>query len=279
MRTFATKARATRQRPPAVAARAAAARVPPVRNILHGPQVQPKLKIGAVNDPAEAEADRVADQVMRMPEPAASHASGEPPFVSGQPGCAPIRRLCAECEEEMHRKPAEEGVQRMEAEEDEEQIQTKKSPSAWSLPTASSQSAVQGLRGGGSPLPASERAFFEPRFGRSFEDVRVHTGRTADAAAKSINARAFTLGRDIAFASGEYSPGSAESRRTRRPRADAHRAAKRVPSETSTRRRRAHSTCRPPAESLDHHAFLRRSAHPALGLRLDRPRRQGLPCV
>ena len=36
-----------------------------VRNSSFRPQ--PKLTIGAVNDPAEAEADRVADQVMRMP--------------------------------------------------------------------------------------------------------------------------------------------------------------------------------------------------------------------
>ena len=39
-----------------------------VANILRA-GVQPKLKIGAVNDPAEIEADRVADQVMRMAAP------------------------------------------------------------------------------------------------------------------------------------------------------------------------------------------------------------------
>ena len=31
--------------------------------------VQPKLRIGAVNDPAEHEADAMADRVMRMAEP------------------------------------------------------------------------------------------------------------------------------------------------------------------------------------------------------------------
>ena len=36
-----------------------------VNNILRA-GVQRKIKIGAVNDPAEVEADRVADQVMRL---------------------------------------------------------------------------------------------------------------------------------------------------------------------------------------------------------------------
>ena len=40
-----------------------------VRHILRGPTLQPKLTIGQPNDKYEQEADRVADQVMRMPEP------------------------------------------------------------------------------------------------------------------------------------------------------------------------------------------------------------------
>jgi hypothetical protein len=52
--------------------------------------IQPKLAIGEVNDPLEHEADRVADQVMRMPDPALSI------------GAAPlqINRKCAACTEE-----------------------------------------------------------------------------------------------------------------------------------------------------------------------------------
>ena len=42
---------------------------PQVRQILRRPSVQPKLTIGAPNDKYEQEADRVADQVMRAPEP------------------------------------------------------------------------------------------------------------------------------------------------------------------------------------------------------------------
>ena len=42
---------------------------PQVKNVLRRHRAQAKLKIGAPNDRFEQEADRVADQVMRMPEP------------------------------------------------------------------------------------------------------------------------------------------------------------------------------------------------------------------
>jgi len=40
-----------------------------VRQILRGPSLQTKLAIGAPDDVYEQEVDRVADEVMRMPEP------------------------------------------------------------------------------------------------------------------------------------------------------------------------------------------------------------------
>ena len=63
------------------------------------------------------------------------------------------------------------------------------------------------------PLPKSERAFFEARFGEDFSAVRLHVGATAGAAALGFDARAFTLGSDIAFAPGEYAPGTTAGRR------------------------------------------------------------------
>jgi hypothetical protein len=62
----------------------------------------------------------------------------------------------------------------------------------------------------GRPLDSSVRAAFEPRFGTSFADVRLHEGAEVDEAARSIRARAFTIGRDVAFAAGEYAPATAE---------------------------------------------------------------------
>ena len=72
---------------------------------------------------------------------------------------------------------------------------------------------VAAVSQGGLPLAADLRSYFEPRFGHDFSRVRVHDNAAAGAAAQSINARAFTLGRDIAFAPGEYAPGTAQGRR------------------------------------------------------------------
>jgi hypothetical protein len=74
--------------------------------------------------------------------------------------------------------------------------------------------AVRSLEGGGQPLPTAIRHYMEPRFGHDFSSVRIHTDGRASDTARMANARAFTHGRNIAFASGEYAPtGSAESLR------------------------------------------------------------------
>jgi hypothetical protein len=57
------------------------------------------------------------------------------------------------------------------------------------------------------------RAFFEPRFGVDFSDVRVHANDRAAESAKAINARAFTVGRDMAFGNGQFAPETSEGRR------------------------------------------------------------------
>ncbi len=45
-------------------------------------------------------------------------------------------------------------------------------------------------------------------FGYDFSGVRVHTDATAGELSGQLNARAFTVGRDVAFAQGEYQPGT-----------------------------------------------------------------------
>jgi len=62
------------------------------------------------------------------------------------------------------------------------------------------------LRSGGQPLSAATRAFFEPRFERDFSQVRVHTDSRAAESARAVNALAYTVGSEIAFATGQYAP-------------------------------------------------------------------------
>jgi hypothetical protein len=75
------------------------------------------------------------------------------------------------------------------------------------------EARIAALRGAGRPLPEREREHFEARFGRDLGAVRLHDGPTAAAAARELNARAFTLGADIVFAPGELRLGSGPGRR------------------------------------------------------------------
>src|SRR5262245_40069476 len=107
---------------------------------LPGP-IERKLKVGAINDPLEHEADRVADQVMRMPAPEAA-----PAFARVQLG----------------RKSEKEKVQ-------------KKSTALDVGDGRAPESVSKALRSPGQPLDTSSRGYFEPRFGHDFSRVRVHS--------------------------------------------------------------------------------------------------------
>jgi len=58
----------------------------------------------------------------------------------------------------------------------------------------------------GRPLDPAVRTVMEPQFGHDFSRVRVHTDATAAESARAVNARAYTVQRDLVFAAGEYAP-------------------------------------------------------------------------
>ncbi len=150
---------------------------PHIRHILHGTSVQPKLKVGAPNDKYEQEADRMADQVMR---------SGPSPLM----------------------------IQRQENYgEEEEVLQAKESDTSTSEATPATYEKIWSPQGGGQPLSKSQRNFYEPHFGADLSCVRLHSNMLAANAARLINARAFTLGRDVVFGLGEYAPNSASGKK------------------------------------------------------------------
>jgi len=62
------------------------------------------------------------------------------------------------------------------------------------------------LRSPGQPLDADTRTFMEPRFGYDFSRVRVHTDAKAAESARAVNALAYTVGTDVVFAAGRYTP-------------------------------------------------------------------------
>jgi hypothetical protein len=149
--------------------------------------VQTKLIVGETNDPLEHEADRVADQVMRVPESQAS-ITAAPPILS---------RKCAACEEE-DRTPV---------------LQRKAAGPAEPATTPAPAIVHEVLRSAGQPLDAGTRSFFEPRFQHDFGRVRVHVGGRETESAQALNALAYTVGTDIVFAASRYEPHSAAGRR------------------------------------------------------------------
>ena len=149
---------------------------------------QCKLSVGETHDPLEAEADHMADRVLRMTDPAAPvAASSAQPIVQRKCSCEGTGHQCSECAEaergkSLHRKAVS--------------AQT---------PTASHEAPpiVQDvLRSPGQPLDASRRAFFEPRFGVNFGNVRVHADANAAASARAIHALAYTAGNHVVFGAG-----------------------------------------------------------------------------
>lgn len=197
-------------------------------------------RISQPGDKLELEADRVADEVLRMAQPVGA---GGSPGAPGPPhqctACEAAGAPCPLCSQAVGpasrsgsnapllRQPVEEeeeGLQRQPIEEEEEALQRQASeeeepqrepnPVTDSRPRADgSLGAVEPVRGGGVPLTESARRYFEPRFGTDLGEVRVHTGEAATRATAAVNARAFTLGKSIAFAPGQYDPAGPGGRR------------------------------------------------------------------
>jgi hypothetical protein len=74
--------------------------------------------------------------------------------------------------------------------------------------------AIAGLTGSrGAPLPERLRRRLERAVSASLDDVRVHTGAEAAAAAHALGAEAYAIGRDIYFSRGAYDPSSSRGQR------------------------------------------------------------------
>jgi hypothetical protein len=156
--------------------------------LLRSGAVQAKLTVSRPDDVYEQEADRMADEVLRMPEP----------VVQTKPlSIFPLLR----------KQPIEEEkeLKRTAVEEKEEVLHAKNETAEPPEVSDNVERAIHALPGGGR-LPETVRSFMEPRFGSDFSGVRVHSDAGAAELARSVNAQAFTVGRDIVFGAGRYSP-------------------------------------------------------------------------
>ncbi|NIM16380.1 MAG: DUF4157 domain-containing protein [Candidatus Aminicenantes bacterium] len=144
-----------------------------VTRLIQSGTIQTKLTIGTPNDIYEQEADRVAQQVMRISEP-----------------------MCPKC-----------------IEEEEDFVQTKLEAGQSSHQDVISMTQIHSINCPGRPLSQSTRNFFEPRFGHDFSDVRVHTCKDAVQMSKALNAQAFTYRNNIYFNKDKYNPNNSGGKR------------------------------------------------------------------
>ncbi|MEK6372696.1 MAG: DUF4157 domain-containing protein [Acidobacteriota bacterium] len=129
--------------------------------------IQTKLAINKPGDEYEQEADRIAEQVMRTPNPQ---------LRTEQPG------------------------------REHESLQTKRVQASDTRQVAAPPIVHEVLHSPGRLLDPATRNFMEPRFERDFGGVRVHTDPQAGRSAQAVQAQAYTVGRDIVFGAGQYSP-------------------------------------------------------------------------
>jgi hypothetical protein len=166
-------------------------RVPAVRSL--PPNLQAKLTIGCSDDPLEAEADKLAEQVTQSrgcDDSITPAITAMPPRVS---------RKCVECEQEgehentVRRKPTR--------------------GTSVDVGGAAPASVHKALRGPSHALDTNCRTFFESRLGYDLSNVRIHTDPCGADSAATVNAHAYTVGQDVVFGSGRYQPSTDEGRR------------------------------------------------------------------
>lgn len=169
-----------------------------VQRLYESGTIQAALKIGQPNDVYEKEADRVAAEVIRMPDEVVGSqqpvvSRGKEPSVQMRPG-RPFTGCSLDGGEERIRL-------------------SRKTDTATGVGESSGLYHYASFLSGGRPLDRATRDYFEPRLGMDFSHVHVHTGPQAAESARTINAKAYTLGNNVIFGAGEYQPETIQGKR------------------------------------------------------------------
>ena len=195
-------------------------------------KIQPKLTIGPVNDVYEQEADRVAEQVMRMSEKSRVGIRSETVKQLDRAMITPsqisvrhdqtVARYALPFVDVGDSEPFEVGQEESRPEEETEiqrkalsefEIQRSTIDGSQTATTKVEQSIEGIMRYGGEPLSSGMRDFMDVRFGHDFSTVRIHTDELAGKVSRQLNARAFTFGNHIFFTPGEFRPAEFSGRR------------------------------------------------------------------
>jgi hypothetical protein len=168
------------QRKPSCTCEGGCPRCKNAENIPSIPNTQTKIKISQPHDPLEREADRVADQIMNMPNNSLKFSNKE---ISQD-----NQNLI--------------------------QISPKKSVDAGLYNFNKVTEEIKNVNlNNGKPLDSTTKEFMESRFGYDFGNVRMHTNENAAKSAESVNALAYTVANNIVFTKGHFEPNTNEGRK------------------------------------------------------------------
>ena len=145
--------------------------------------IQRKLTINKPGDEYEQEADRVSEEVVRLPE------------QERQGGCS----------DNYFRGRHEQLADRW--------LEMKRVPDGGTGQIADPFLVHEVLKSSGQPLDPATRRLMEPRFGHNFSKVRVHTGREAAESCRTVGATAYTVGQNVVFGNRQYAPQTADGQR------------------------------------------------------------------
>jgi hypothetical protein len=149
--------------------------------------IQSKLKIPDAHDRLESEAEAVSERVMSVPERSQPGASAAPSRVSGN---------------------------RYPLQSEGSSIPDLQAGSGADLTLTNAPRIVhEVLRSPGQPIDDPTRRFMETRFGRDFGDIRIHTDAHSEESARAVNAHAYTVGQNMVFGAGKYSPQTFEGKK------------------------------------------------------------------
>lgn len=154
-----------------------------------GPPIalQAQLIVNAPGDRYEREADRLSEQVMRMPVPQLQRA------------CA-CGGTCPKCKAKQR-------------EQENERLQTQRLPTGATGESVAPPIVHEVLATPGQSLDPATRGFMESRFGHDLSRIRVHADSRAAESARAVEALAYTVGKDVVFGAGQYAPHSPAGRK------------------------------------------------------------------
>lgn len=169
------------------------------------------LTIGRVDDPAEREADLLADRAI-----AAMRTNGTAVAADDQPSDRVRRSAFGPIAAPPARSAHPRGVDTSRVRRSATATPVGRTGPVGPEGGPAPDDVVDGLRaslGGGVPLGARIRRSMEAAFSADFSETRIHADARADRISRSASADALTVGNDVYFAAGRYDPASHSGRK------------------------------------------------------------------